>query len=213
MKYNTVSTHCPCCKNDVIVRYSESAYNYDAYLDLKPISRSKLIDIVECPKCHFCGAYFDVSISPIQEAIVKSPRYQDIFMDSTISSDEQKARALVELAETDTDLCSSLMYYCWILEYSESTEAAHEIRKRAVDIQMNYLSKTMDFEILFQMIDSLRQLKRFEEAMQMIKKAKKSVESVNDKMMLMLIKYETVLISREDYLPHTLSEAAKYTVR
>lgn len=205
MQNDNIMIACPCCGEEVEITIRRSNYIPDEGLDMKPIGAGRLPKIYECPSCHYCSPFLDGEIEPEVEAVVRSQFYQDSFKQA---GDPEKRRFLsaIRLAPTMRLAMDLWMVYCWYLEFNGEMEEAAKARENAVAIQEEYIKENQDFDVMMQRMDSLRQLGRMEEALDMIPLMKPLVNPQENPHLVKMLIFEKKAILNGDRAPHMESE-------
>lgn len=204
---------CPCCGNEINIVSKRSGFISDFGMDQKPSSEKALPIFQHCKECNYCGIGLDMGNGFEIKEIVLSEEYQAIWKKDNETEKEKEYLSVIEIIEkneTSKNNCQLLvdlyMCYCWYLEFCDKKEKADKMREKAIDLQSVMIESKPEFDMMFQKMDSLRQLGRKEEALAMIKELKVMVNPIENPDLVKLLVYEKKYIIDGDTKAHFQSE-------
>ena len=207
MIINDITVLCPCCGEELKIGVRRSVFIPEFGLDKKPSVRGGLPVFNYCHRCFFCSLNMQDKVDVEVQAVVASPRYRETWVNSDMPLEDKKYYSAISLATTAHEAANLWMAYCWFLEFEGRLDEAVNARAEAVEILKHITQDAPNFEDLFQRMDSLRQLRRFTEALELIPTIKPLVSPDKDPYLVKLLIFEKKLILAEDSEPHYQSEA------
>lgn len=197
MKIKKTQITCANCKNVFQSRIKLSASSAVFGLDGKPNTTDFFRLIQLCPNCKYAG--YDIEKTQ-PNGVVSSSLYNPI--------DPLSVYECAIAVSSDEDKLSLLMEYTWQLEFAKRNDEATAIRQRLADYLDVYLEEKPVIELILIYVDVLRQLGRFEEAVQLVEavKPKVKLEENIKKDFYKIFIFEECLLHKGDSLPHLRSE-------
>lgn len=207
MKFEEYRTQCACCGGEVITRNFISRYVPDCYLDGKPLAESELLAVEECPHCHYCALSIDEPIDDIIKDLVKSDKYQQIFNSPDYDAKDIRYKGAARLAKSAREKSILYMTSAWYLEMQGKDEV--KMRQKALQYMEKAFSEegiTEDDALIY--IDCLRQLGKFEEALEQINDIEDDLREIyaSDDQIICILDFEKKLLVNKDKMPHKFSE-------
>ena len=208
MRKITRNVICACCGKVIEVTEIISRYIVDSGLDQRPEHEGLLIEINECPHCHYCAQEISKFISEDVKNIVFSDKYQEIMKSDYEDLVDRKIKAAAKLAESRAEKIMLYLTSCWHLEFQQKIKEAAAMRKKAVVYMEKEIEGEPPIELVFMYLDSLRQLGEFDKSFTVISEIGNILyQNLDpDDFLLALFRYEVMLIEQRDALPHLLSE-------
>ena len=197
---------CPCCGKKLEIKTMRSVYVPDYGMDQKPSLERALPEIYHCETCNFCGVNVCEADNNILQVIVSSDYYQNIWKSVDKDVHEKEYLSAIHVANSPRLAADLYMCFCWYLEFHGKKAEADRARTKAVDLQSILLEEGKNVDIMLQKTDSLRQLGRFDEALEMIDEIKQLVNIKDHPFVMKLLIVEKKLILSEDIEPHFQSE-------
>jgi hypothetical protein len=221
MKVKKVNVNCGCCGKEYERLQIMSFFGPmlgPSYLDGQPSEKSGMLSRYErCDSCNYIAK--DITEVPNEKIkeIINSSKYQKLCTISrqnySLFDPNVKYNAVYEIEAflmINDDIESQIIGYrdlCWNYELINEHRKASEARFKFVELLKTIKINNFNTELTF--IDSLRQLGRFAEAKEEVKKAKKLIDSKKTIDGTKLLKVEKKLIAKNDSDKHLINEFLK----
>ena len=210
MKYANQVVKCGCCGKTVEVSAVVSRYRKDSGLDQKPGNKMMLPSIQECPECHYCSNSLKAEVSEnIKERVHSEDYQQNMAGNDSIDRGFLRLQAALVCTEDEEKKAFFNLWSAWYCEWEEKSALAENFRAKAVGFMEKMLEHTINISLMLIYIDSLRQLKEFEKAEEVIKDIEEDVKKnlSEDRMEYKVFMLEKRLVEAEDANAHWVSEA------
>lgn len=197
---------CLCCGKNYVVELLKGYSSYaDVDLDTNPHNPALYDRVVLCPACGFATSKPYTVITEDLKASVKSTVYTDMLKNRQFDNIGKKLLLAGYLAVKEKDAKEAGYNYLLAYWYLKETNSANADKacKKAIENFERYLECSYDEEIAMILIDCLRQMKCFDEAMETANSLEPYIS--NDKLMALLL-FEKKLISNNDSETHRVSE-------
>ena len=212
MKQEPKIIKCANCNTSFKTYITVSSFDFDRFLDGKPIGGRPVKDVLCCPSCHYAGFDIEQHISDDKKSVINSEAYIHIFDDSTdIGSDFSEARyeGALMLCSGDYERIGILQRYIWDMEGAGvDNKKIAEKREDLIAVLERCLNVSPDIDTTIAYIDNLRQAKHFSIAEGIVDEflVKFNSDEIKKELFYKIIAKEKEYISMEDYSPHKVSE-------
>ena len=197
---------CPCCGKKYVVELLKGYSTcMDVDLDTNPHNSALYDRVVLCPACGFATSKPYTAITEDLKAAVKSTVYTEMLKNRQFDNTGKKLLLAGYLAVKDKNAKEAGYNYLlayWYLKETNSSNADKACEKAIKNFE-RYLKYNYDEEIAMILIDCLRQMKRFDEAIETANSLEPYIS--NDKMKAILL-FEKKLISNNDSGIYRVSE-------
>lgn len=197
---------CPCCGKNYVAELLKGYSSYaDVDLDTNPHNPALYDRVLLCPACGFATSKPYTAITEDLKASVKSTVYTDMLKNRQFDNTGKKLLLAGYLAVKDKDAKEAGYNYLLAYWYLKETNTANADKacEKAIRNFERYLMCNFDEEIAMILIDCLRQMKRFDEA---IETANSLEPYISDNELIAILLFEKKLISDNDCGTHRVSE-------
>lgn len=175
-------------------------------LDTNPNCRAVYDRVIICPECGYAASTPGQPIDDRVRTLVASEEYQAILNQEEYDDIYKKhllaAYLSAELGDFGEAGYNYLVAY-WYLKDQKSDDAP-KVCQKAIENLEKHLETHVNFEEVLKMSDLLRQMGRFDEAMENLCALESFVAS--DKTLMAFVTFEKVLVSEKDSSPHKMRE-------
>lgn len=206
MRTKIITEKCGCCGNEFNTEVLVSSYVNDRGLDGKPLNNQLLKRVHLCPNCNYVSFDMEEKVTEEQKKIVYSKEYKEIFQNE--DKEKSKYDAVQMLSLTEHQKIDSMLQYVWYMEFTGENDIAKKYRTELVQLLEKNMSNKPRVEQMMMYIDSLRQLREFEKAKEMLSAIHTSMQHNKEKypMVFGIYEYEKKLVDSRDSDIHFQSE-------
>lgn len=175
-------------------------------LDTNPNCPAVYDRVIICPECGYATSTPVQSVDDRVRTLVASDNYQAILNQEEYDDIYKKHILAAYLSAELGDFAEAGYNYLvayWYLKDKKSDDAPKACQK-AIENLEKYLETHVNFEGVLKMSDLLRQMGRFDEAMENLCALERFV--VNNKTLMAFVAFEKTLVSEKDSSSHKMSE-------
>ena len=199
---------CACCGNEYETRMliGFTIRREDVDLDTNPHNPALFDKIIICPHCGYVTSEPNGRIDDLICSVVYSPNYQKLRSDSTLDLTAKKlllAGLLYSSVDKIKEAAYSYLYAYWYQKEHNHADAVSTCEK-AINSFEKYLSDNENHEMAMILVDLLRQMSLFDEALETL--GSLDFYTVNEPNYKAISTFEKRLIIDKDCIAHRLSE-------
>lgn len=198
---------CKHCGKEYLANILSSTHQFrPSDLDLNPHNPAIYDEVIMCPHCKYVTTRIYEEVTKRKAQLVESEAYKKIWETLPFPNTVKKLLAAAYLEQNSENWRKAGHYYLKASWYLKERNVSEEKTMREIAVQCFkvYLEENQDEECAILYIDCLRQLSRFEEAMEMTEFLLPYL--MEKEFLRKIVLYEQTLIKAKDSAAHSMGE-------